>query len=63
MTGQDLIRELALMRPQVEVVFMSGYHQGVPIDPRRFVAKPFDRATLLGTVAEVLTKRPGDTVH
>jgi signal transduction histidine kinase len=63
MTGQDLIRELTLMRPQVEVVFMSGYHQGVPIDPRRFVAKPFDRATLLGTVAEVLTKRPGDTLH
>ncbi|HMG54468.1 MAG TPA: ATP-binding protein [Kofleriaceae bacterium] len=60
MTGQDLLRELSAERPQLEVVFMSGYHQGAPIDPRRFVAKPFDRDTLLGAVADVLANHPGD---
>jgi signal transduction histidine kinase/CheY-like chemotaxis protein len=59
MTGQELIRELSVERPGLQVVFMSGYHQGVPIDPRRFVAKPFDRATLLTTVADVLANRTG----
>jgi CheY-like chemotaxis protein/two-component sensor histidine kinase len=60
MTGQDLLRELSAERPQLEVVFMSGYHQGAPIDPRRFVAKPFDRDTLLGAVADVLANHPAD---
>jgi len=59
MTGQELIRELSAERPGLQVVFMSGYHQGAPIDPRRFVAKPFDRATLLSTVADVLAHRNG----
>jgi len=62
MTGQELIRELNTDRPQMQVVFMSGYHQGAPIDPRRFVAKPFERATLLATVAEILGSRAADTV-
>jgi CheY-like chemotaxis protein len=59
MTGQELIRELSAERPGLQVVFMSGYHQGALIDPRRFVAKPFDRATLLTTVADVLANRTG----
>jgi signal transduction histidine kinase len=57
MTGQDLHRELSHERPFLQVVFMSGYHPGVPIDPRRFVAKPFDRDTLLAVVADTLTSR------
>jgi signal transduction histidine kinase/CheY-like chemotaxis protein len=60
MTGQDLIRALAVERPQLEVVFMSGYYPGAPLDPRRFVAKPFDRDTLLGAVADILANHPGD---
>jgi signal transduction histidine kinase len=60
MTGQELIRELSAERPGLQVVFMSGYHQGAPVDPRQFVAKPFDRATLLSTVADVLANRPGN---
>jgi two-component system cell cycle sensor histidine kinase/response regulator CckA len=59
MTSQELIRALSAERPGLQVVFMSGYHPGAPIDPRRFVAKPFDRATLLGTVADVLANRSG----
>jgi signal transduction histidine kinase/CheY-like chemotaxis protein len=58
MTGQDLMRELVVERPRLQVVFMSGYHPGAPIDPRRFVAKPFDRDTLLGAVADILANRP-----
>ncbi|TMQ23872.1 MAG: response regulator [Deltaproteobacteria bacterium] len=54
MTGQELVRELAAERPGLQVVFMSGFHQGAPIDSRQFVAKPFDRATLLAKVADVL---------
>ncbi|HEY0484092.1 MAG TPA: ATP-binding protein [Kofleriaceae bacterium] len=60
MTGQDIVRELAAERPRLQVVFMSGYHQGAPIESRRFVAKPFDPATLLGRVADILADRPGD---
>jgi signal transduction histidine kinase/ActR/RegA family two-component response regulator len=61
MTGQELLRELTAERPRLQVVFMSGYHQGAPIDARRFVAKPFDRATLLNTVADILANRPADS--
>jgi signal transduction histidine kinase/CheY-like chemotaxis protein len=62
MTGQDLFRELAAERPRLQVVFMSGYHPGAPIDARRFVAKPFDRDTLLGVVADILANQPIDEV-
>jgi CheY-like chemotaxis protein len=62
MTGQDLVRELAADRPRLEVIFMSGYHPAVPIDVRRFVAKPFDRDTLLNAVAEILAGRVRDAV-
>ncbi len=55
MTGQDLWRELSAARPRLQVVFMSGFHPGAPIDPRRFVAKPFDRDTLLAAIADALT--------
>jgi len=57
MTGQELIRELVVERPAVQVVFMSGYHPGMPIDPRRFVSKPFDHDTLLAAVTDVLANR------
>jgi signal transduction histidine kinase/CheY-like chemotaxis protein len=60
MTGQELIRDLTIDRPQLQVVFMSGYQQGTLIDPRRFVAKPFDSNLLLSTVANILGHRPSD---
>jgi two-component system cell cycle sensor histidine kinase/response regulator CckA len=58
MTGQDLVRELSVGHPRLEVVFMSGYHPGAPIDPRRFVAKPFEREALLDVVGSILANRP-----
>jgi len=57
MSGQDLVRALTAELPLLEVVYMSGYHPGAPIEPRRFVAKPFDRETLLNTVADILASR------
>jgi CheY-like chemotaxis protein len=58
MTGQDLARELAALRPRLEVVFMSGYPQGGTIDPRRFLAKPFERDVLVGMIAGIFANRP-----
>jgi signal transduction histidine kinase/ActR/RegA family two-component response regulator len=57
MPGQALARELLALRPGLEIVFMSGFHPGAPLDPRRFVAKPFDRDTLLAVIADVLANR------
>jgi len=37
---------------------MSGYHQGAPIDARKFVVKPFDREVLLSKVADALSRPP-----
>ena len=47
MSGRELARELAVTRPDIRVVFMSGYHQELPLSSAEFVAKPFDRAGLL----------------
>ncbi|HZJ62798.1 MAG TPA: response regulator, partial [Kofleriaceae bacterium] len=57
MTGQELIRELSHDRPLLQVIFMSGYHQGAPIDAKQFVSKPFERSALLSTVADILANR------
>jgi signal transduction histidine kinase/CheY-like chemotaxis protein len=58
MTGQELARELTIEHPRLEVVFMSGYPQGGTIDPRRFLAKPFERDVLVGMVAGIFANRP-----
>ena len=50
MSGRDLAREL----PRLRAVFMSGYHHGTPLPPWQFLAKPFDRDTLLAKVADAL---------
>jgi nitrogen-specific signal transduction histidine kinase/CheY-like chemotaxis protein len=57
MTGQELIRELSHDRPLLQVIYMSGYHQGAPIDAKQFVSKPFERSALLSTVADILANR------
>lgn len=61
MTGVDLAREMERRWPGMPVVFVSGYPAGNlkgyrEGDPRvRFVAKPFDSATLLAAVGAALT--------
>jgi len=59
-SGPDLARRVQKVRPDIKVLFMSGYtdsaivHQGV-LDPEiAFLAKPFTPSTLAGRVRQVL---------
>ena len=59
-TGRDLARKVEAMRPEVKVLYMSGYPDvgGSPqsvLEPGLpFLAKPFTRDTLLAKLHEVL---------
>jgi two-component system cell cycle sensor histidine kinase/response regulator CckA len=60
MTGPQLAERLAAFRPDIKVLFVSGYphdflegHRG--LDPRRnFLSKPFSAAELIGRVRTLL---------
>ncbi|MEP6861526.1 MAG: ATP-binding protein [Deltaproteobacteria bacterium] len=52
MSGRELAREMAGLYTDVRVVFMSGYNPGMPIPASQFLAKPFDRNSLLTTLGE-----------
>jgi len=47
MSGRDVAREVMHEQPDIHVVFMSGYHAGAPMPDWQFIAKPFDRRSLL----------------
>ena len=60
MSGTQLARRLREIRPELPVLFMSGYTAGpapggqeLPTDGT-LLHKPFDRQTLLGTLHRVL---------
>jgi CheY-like chemotaxis protein len=58
-TGLDLARQLKTGRPDLKVLFISGYpeHDGPALDPTpgvAFLAKPFTRAMLLQKLRENL---------
>ena len=60
MSGRELAQELSKTRPDLKVLYMSGYtddaivHHGV-LDPgTHFLAKPFTSAALTQKVREVL---------
>jgi two-component system, cell cycle sensor histidine kinase and response regulator CckA len=60
MTGPQLAAELAGARPDIKVLYVSGYteniaiHQGI-VDPRfAFLAKPFSRDALAKAIRDVL---------
>ena len=54
MSGRELARELNEVRPNTRVIYMSGYHQDLPISSAQFVPKPFDRTGLLTKIQDTL---------
>jgi CheY-like chemotaxis protein len=65
MSGRDLAERARAMRPEIEVVYTSGYSDDVvlargPFEPgTAFLAKPFTSEDLLATIREALSKRKG----
>jgi two-component system cell cycle sensor histidine kinase/response regulator CckA len=60
MTGPELASRLAVSRPGVKVLFMSGYNEDVALrqrlsgEPAAFLPKPFSPTMLAGTVRRLL---------
>jgi two-component system cell cycle sensor histidine kinase/response regulator CckA len=68
MTGRDLVSRIAEIRPNLPVIFMSGYtdedviRRGLMERGRRFLQKPFSPDTLARQVHEALTQDVGGRV-
>jgi two-component system, cell cycle sensor histidine kinase and response regulator CckA len=64
MSGSELANRLAAVRPEVKVLYMSGYtddvivHHGVLDERTEFIQKPFTPDVLARKIREVLD-RPG----
>jgi FixJ family two-component response regulator len=59
MTGPELAHRLKPLRPQMRIVYMSGYaakaiHTGMIAPTDTFLEKPFTHEVLIRTVREVL---------
>jgi CheY-like chemotaxis protein len=62
MDGFELVRRARVIRPELRVLFMSGYAKEYKIDPSRddFVSKPFKPRELLGCIYEIVRRKDGD---
>jgi FixJ family two-component response regulator len=62
MNGRELATQLVLHRPEMKVLFTSGYtenvivHHGVLDDAVSFIEKPYSPSTLVKKIREVLDK-------
>jgi PAS domain S-box-containing protein len=62
MAGTDAYRHIAATRPGLRVIFSSGHADAAQIDDLleqkhvRFLRKPYDAQTLVGSLAEVITQ-------
>jgi len=60
MTGQELTARMQHSRPEIRVLYMSGYSERAAVDyargdsSMRLLAKPFSRWALLRAVHEIL---------
>jgi PAS domain S-box-containing protein len=67
MNGVQLAKHLASLRPQMKVLYMSGYtdnavvHQGILDESTHYIQKPFTPQALSGKVREVLGPRNATT--
>ncbi|HRR26283.1 MAG TPA: response regulator, partial [Acidobacteriota bacterium] len=65
MNGRELVEKIRQLRPQVRVLFMSGYtsdavaHRGILDGEVEFISKPFSLKEFVQKVREVLN-RPTD---
>jgi two-component system cell cycle sensor histidine kinase/response regulator CckA len=65
MNGDETFREIRRLRADVPVVLMSGFSERDTTErfPGRelasFIAKPFDRETLIARIREAVEKRGG----
>jgi CheY-like chemotaxis protein len=60
MNGPALAQRLVAARPQLRVLFVSGYTEELPVlnapgNKSQFLAKPFSSVTLVAAVADLLT--------
>ena len=63
MNGPALAQRLVAKRPELRVLFVSGYTEELPVldapgTKTRFLAKPFTSAALVAAVLELLEPRP-----
>ena len=65
MTGAAFADQAHVMRPDLPILFMSGYEQpgasgpGWPGPGAQVIGKPFTRAALLAKVTQMLAAAPG----
>lgn len=62
MSGKELAEQLRIIKPDLKLLFISGYTDDVDIgagDPASaYLQKPFDPATLARTIREILDWKP-----
>jgi FixJ family two-component response regulator len=69
MDGRELGKQMALLRPELKILYMSGYaddviaHRGVLSQGTLLVQKPFTKNTLLRKVREALNSQVASSLR